>query len=105
MSLSLVLADLLSDQASVDHEVMTKVWGDLGYDELHVDATELADRLRFNLGWLIRSLETPAEPTPRDKSEAWRWRPRSVTGAPCRASGSRPWCGRGGSASGSSGSG
>ena len=70
MSLSLVLADLLADQASVDHEVMTKVWGDLGYDELHVDATELADRLRFNLGWLIRSLEAPAEPTPREKSEA-----------------------------------
>lgn len=67
MSLSATLAELLADQATIDREVMAEVWGGLGYDEEHVDATELASRMRFNLGWLLRSLDAPDGPAGKER--------------------------------------
>lgn len=38
---------------------MLQVWGD-GYDERHLDPTELSAKISFNVPWLLRSLDTDA---------------------------------------------
>lgn len=66
MTLSQLLRNLLATVPELESDILLRVWG-RGYDEHHVDPTELSSKISFNVPWLLRSLDTSAE---LDGSEA-----------------------------------
>jgi sugar diacid utilization regulator len=61
VTLSQVLRNLLATVPNLESDILLRVWGD-GYDEQHVDPTELSSKISFNVPWLLRSLDPSANP-------------------------------------------
>ncbi len=61
MQFSQAIGNLRETRSSLDAEILHRVWGSEGYDENHVDPTELSDRVHGNVDWLLAALLDPSD--------------------------------------------